>query len=149
METQTGHLLPSYKTKWKKIYITQLQTKTITRQIRQCTFCQETVDNYNKNKTIQPDWLKTTFGMTSRSWKMTWNRSFSYSSVWVWRRRWAGWVRVNCGFKGLRLTVRQLVCFGVDQGAGPRKKSKPVFAFNMIGASCATLHSKPGDSVAF
>lgn len=53
------------------------------------------------------------------------------------------------GFGSTVLTVRQLVCFGVDQGAGPRKKSTPVFAFNMIGASCATLHSKPGDSVAF
>lgn len=56
IETQTGHLLPSYETKRKK-KITQLQTETIT----------ETVVNYNKNETIQPDWLKTTIDMMSCS----------------------------------------------------------------------------------
>lgn len=53
-------------------------------------------------------------------------------------------------FKGLRLTIRQLVyVVSSITWLVLGKKSMPVFAFNMIGASCATLHSKPGDSVAF
>lgn len=49
METQTGHLLPSYKAKRKKNSLSFKQ-QTITRQIRRDTFCQETVISYNKKQ---------------------------------------------------------------------------------------------------
>lgn len=105
--------------------------------------------NNNNNKSIQPDWLKTTLTKVADVVKCIWKKMTP--KVWTALEvMLSGIISSRSGKRSTvvegplvdgRLTRGARVCFAVDHKAGYKKESSQVFTFNRIGASCATLHS--------